>query len=204
MLKNLTYYVQGSAKNPYKVTIVGSGENLQTYCTCPAGRKANFFCKHVASLLIGDITNFIEEGSDDLKELVKRTKNSPLEEHALYYLKSHDVPKTINIATLDEMKSYLESLKSSASFCVSIEEGKNASKHLKLFLKDKKGNYTKHPNLTLSYEKIGQRCYYLDSDDLVVEKYEKQKPYLFKGISYSKIENAATKFVEELKRLLSE
>ncbi len=57
-MESLTFYVQGSGKDPYKITTVGSGTDFQLNCSCPAGRS-KVICKHIAFLLQGDVTNMV-------------------------------------------------------------------------------------------------------------------------------------------------
>jgi hypothetical protein len=57
-LGSLTFSVQGSRKDPYKLTSVGSGADFQLICSCPAG-KNKVMCKHVAYLLHGDVTKMV-------------------------------------------------------------------------------------------------------------------------------------------------
>ena len=56
-MKELIFFVQGSAKEPYKVTFQKNGENLSAYCTCPAGDNGQY-CKHRFNIL-GRITDGI-------------------------------------------------------------------------------------------------------------------------------------------------
>ena len=57
-MDNLTFHVQGSGKDPYKLTSFGSGADFQLNCSCPAGRS-KVICKHVAFLLHGDISKMV-------------------------------------------------------------------------------------------------------------------------------------------------
>lgn len=71
----LTFQVQGSGKRPYKITAEGEGANLVMYCTCPAGRNGQTFCKHRRGLLYGDITKVVE-GSELVTQLRKIAQGS--------------------------------------------------------------------------------------------------------------------------------
>ena len=49
----LTFYAQGSAIEPYTITVTLSDSKLSMTCTCPAGGfKA--ICKHRLALIAGD------------------------------------------------------------------------------------------------------------------------------------------------------
>ncbi|MFZ2949251.1 MAG: SWIM zinc finger family protein [Desulfuromonadaceae bacterium] len=61
-MKELIFFVQGSAKEPYKVTFEKNGNNLSAYCTCPAGDNGQY-CKHRFNIL-GRITNGVVSGNE--------------------------------------------------------------------------------------------------------------------------------------------
>jgi hypothetical protein len=50
---SLKFLVQGSADFPYEVTFTVKGNNLNAYCTCPAGKNGQY-CKHRMSILRGE------------------------------------------------------------------------------------------------------------------------------------------------------
>ena len=56
-MKEIIFFVQGSALEPYKVTFQKSGSKLSAYCTCPAGDNGQY-CKHRFNIL-GGITDDI-------------------------------------------------------------------------------------------------------------------------------------------------
>ena len=105
----LVYHVAGSASEPYRVTFDGEGEKLRAYCTCPAGRRSASFCKHVAALLMGDVTALIE-GGDDIDCLQKVSTNSPLLARAL----AHAPAPTKRVAIFDSPESAWASLRQQA------------------------------------------------------------------------------------------
>jgi len=102
----LEYQVQSSDKyHIYKIKFEGEGENLSARCSCPAGKKAGLFCKHIAALLNGD-ESIIIDPSDKLEDLKKISADSPLLEKAKKY-----VPRNLKyIARLegDSPNSYHE------------------------------------------------------------------------------------------------
>ena len=58
-----TFYVQGSAAEPYKISF-NTSDGFVASCSCPAGENRTL-CKHVLSLLEGDFSNVkIGEPSD--------------------------------------------------------------------------------------------------------------------------------------------
>jgi hypothetical protein len=80
----MKFYVQGSAVEPYRIVTEGEGETFKIFCSCPAGRKGGKFCKHVAALLVGDVTKLVE-GSDDPAALKGLTEGSGLVAKAVGY-----------------------------------------------------------------------------------------------------------------------
>lgn len=73
----LIFQVQGSGKQPYKITAEGEGTNFVMYCTCPAGRNGQAFCKHRRGLLYGDVTKVVEgaELVAQLREMARGSKH---------------------------------------------------------------------------------------------------------------------------------
>ena len=75
MDKELRFIVQGSAPDPYAVTLNRVGDDLQTTCTCPAGRN-RMYCKHRLSLLTGDFSAVVQPNQSDLTYIVQLLENS--------------------------------------------------------------------------------------------------------------------------------
>lgn len=73
----LTFQVQGSGKQPYKITAEGEGASFVMYCTCPAGQKGQAFCKHRRGLLYGDVTKVVKgaEHVAQLREIARGSKH---------------------------------------------------------------------------------------------------------------------------------
>ncbi|KAA0893557.1 SWIM zinc finger family protein [Oryzomonas rubra] len=67
-MNELIFFVQGSAKEPYKVTFQKKGANLSAYCTCPAGDNGQY-CKHRFSIL-GGVTDGIVSANELDVEIV--------------------------------------------------------------------------------------------------------------------------------------
>jgi len=67
-MKESIFFVQGSAKEPYKVTFRKNDSNLSAYCTCPAGDNGQY-CKHRFNIL-GNITDGIVSGNELDVEIV--------------------------------------------------------------------------------------------------------------------------------------
>lgn len=78
----LHFYAKGSSNAIYKITAEGSAAGLRMYCTCPAGARGGIFCKHIAALLVGDVTA-LQQNSDSVLDLAERATGSPLVMRAL-------------------------------------------------------------------------------------------------------------------------
>ena len=72
-MKNITgekiFLVQGSAKEPYKVTFRMRTNGMSASCTCPAGENGQL-CKHRLNLLGGMVDGLIGENSQDIETVV--------------------------------------------------------------------------------------------------------------------------------------
>jgi len=64
-VQSLKFLVQGSAESPYEVKFTLNGENLNAFCTCPAGQKG-LHCKHRLSILAGESGSVISGNQDDI------------------------------------------------------------------------------------------------------------------------------------------
>lgn len=64
-MKTIQFLVQGSAKEPYEVRFVLSGDNLSAFCTCPAG-KGGQYCKHRFQILEGDPEGVVSGNADEV------------------------------------------------------------------------------------------------------------------------------------------
>lgn len=61
----LVFLVQGSAPEPYTVTIEQSGGRLRALCTCPAG-QAGQYCKHRIRILAGKNEGVVSKNGSDV------------------------------------------------------------------------------------------------------------------------------------------
>lgn len=66
--ERLEFFVQGSATEPYQISFWRIDENVNSSCTCIAG-KNGLACKHRLNLLDGDVTNLISSSTDGFQKL---------------------------------------------------------------------------------------------------------------------------------------
>jgi hypothetical protein len=110
----LEYHILSSNKfNIYKVIFEGKGKDLKVSCTCPAGKRAKLFCKHISGLLNKDTTNIIEP-SDKIEALDDVLQGSLLlsknEDFVNKKEKKWFVYNDVKICTIDDLYNYLKTL----------------------------------------------------------------------------------------------
>ena len=77
-MDTIKFLIQGSADEPYQVTFTKEGDNLNAFCSCPAGKNGQY-CKHRFNLL-GGSTKSIESGNEgDVETILKWLVGSDVE-----------------------------------------------------------------------------------------------------------------------------
>lgn len=64
-MKEIEFLVQGSAPEPYRVSFVKDKNNLNAFCTCPAGENGQY-CKHRFAILAGDSKAIVSKNKDQV------------------------------------------------------------------------------------------------------------------------------------------
>lgn len=64
-METITFMVQGSAAEPYKVTFKKKESNLSAYCTCPAGENG-MYCKHRFRILSGETKGIVSGNENEV------------------------------------------------------------------------------------------------------------------------------------------
>jgi uncharacterized Zn finger protein len=67
-MEEFIFLVQGSAKEPYKVTFQKRENNLTAYCTCPAGDNGQF-CKHRFNILEGIADDIVSGNESEVQKV---------------------------------------------------------------------------------------------------------------------------------------
>ena len=78
------FLVQGSAIEPYEISFLKHGNNLNAYCTCPAGMNGQH-CKHRFGILEGSSKGVISDNIDQVKVVAGWLPGTDVEE-ALFTL----------------------------------------------------------------------------------------------------------------------
>jgi len=165
IMSTLTFYVKGSAKEPYRVIAEAEGQELRAFCSCPAGRRGGVFCKHIAYLLQGDVSKLVSLSAEDVMEFARRAVGSP-------FLAKSDarVDRDARLAVSDGLHSLEDVL---AKFKSEIEglgwtivfvknEGERDEDRLELYARFKNGNLRKTPSI--AFECVRKDYDYADFD----------------------------------------
>lgn len=64
-MESIQFLVQGSSKEPYKVTFQKAGNNFSAHCTCPAGGNGQY-CKHRFRILEGSTEAIVSGNSEQV------------------------------------------------------------------------------------------------------------------------------------------
>lgn len=210
-MEKLYFQVQGSRGNSYKVTFEGTGENLQAFCTCPAGTQRGQFCKHIAAVLKGEMKAIIE-GSEQLSELQKRSQGSPLIAKAKIHKASPPKPEQINlgdIKTLKDLSDYvIKNLDRPNCWCEYSEED-NEARYVTIYEQRyfKNGKPHKHPDelLQISYEPF-QTILKVNEDTGEYEESDpvrKVMPFRVENSNFGKFSSAVSKFLVKFDALFA-
>lgn len=76
-MKQFHFLVQGSASQPYSVTVKSSLNKLNIYCTCPAGSLGQN-CKHKIQIMQGGQAKVISNNLDELGIIPDLVNQSPI------------------------------------------------------------------------------------------------------------------------------
>ena len=78
-MKKISYQVQGSASEPYSITISLDGTNLTCLCDCQAGMQGKH-CKHWMSVFEGKKQDYIDLNDAQIDEIQSWLSGSELEQ----------------------------------------------------------------------------------------------------------------------------
>jgi uncharacterized Zn finger protein len=62
----IKFLVKGSAPGPYQVTFTKTENNLNAFCTCPAGENGQY-CKHRFDILSGSTNALVSENQNEVE-----------------------------------------------------------------------------------------------------------------------------------------
>ena len=64
-MQQLRFTVEGSKGDEYQILFEREGDNLDVFCTCPAGDNG-MYCKHRFALMEGDVTKLLSENENEV------------------------------------------------------------------------------------------------------------------------------------------
>jgi uncharacterized Zn finger protein len=77
-MKEIEFLVQGSAPEPYRVTFIKDKDNLNAFCTCPAGENGQY-SKHRFAILAGDAKAITSKNIDQVATICRWLPGTNLE-----------------------------------------------------------------------------------------------------------------------------
>lgn len=200
----LELFIQGSSSLPYRITAEGEGRELRMFCTCPRGRKGGKFCKHLAMLLVGDISKLVSP-PEDVAVLQRRSIGSPLVGLALAYPVDKSTPLfPPGMSTLDHLAAHIADTFRADDALVRIHgRDGDPERQLGVFGLFKSGKPKRSPHIALNYKLTVVRY----DDDNIIERlsarpwsvHVKSRP----PRSFSLFSSAAVAFCQELETMLS-
>lgn len=78
-MDTIKFLVQGSTPEPYSVTFTKTKNNLNAFCTCPAGDNGQY-CKHRFGILSGSTKSIVSENKDEVSIIQSWLPGSDVEE----------------------------------------------------------------------------------------------------------------------------
>lgn len=201
----LKFLVQGSGQLPYTITAEGAADTFRAFCTCPAGRKGGLFCKHIAALLVGDVTKLVQP-SDDVMTLAKISQGSPLVEKAMAHRPKGDDAQWQHLKTLEDVaRDFSERFTAQGLQCeIHKTPGELPlslpREELRLYSFFKNGKIRKTPSHVLYYEPLGGDAVWLP--DGTASQYtnihERERPWGFKGKTKATLARIIPDLIEAL------
>lgn len=78
MNNRITFLIQGSSDEPYKVKFHRESDELRAFCTCRAGENRTY-CKHRLNLLAGSEQNIVSGNASEVAVVQEWLSGTPLE-----------------------------------------------------------------------------------------------------------------------------
>lgn len=78
-MEKLIFEVQGSSTDPYTVTFTKQKNNVNAFCTCPAGENGQY-CRHRFAIMAGDSKAVISPNKDQVMVVKSWLPGSDVEE----------------------------------------------------------------------------------------------------------------------------
>lgn len=86
-MKKIVFLVQGSAATPYRLTFTKDNNNMNAFCTCPAGDNGQY-CKHRLNILNGLSNNIVSNNKEEVHTIQELLKDTDLEKALFDFYKA--------------------------------------------------------------------------------------------------------------------
>lgn len=99
-MEEIIFKVKGSSLEPYKVTFTKNKNNINAFCTCPAGENGQY-CKHRFAIMAGDSKAVVSPNKEQVLVVKSWLIGSELEEALIRLTEAehqHDMAKERLIA----------------------------------------------------------------------------------------------------------
>lgn len=150
-MSRLIFQVQGSQAQPYTVTATGGGADFHIKCSCPASRRAAKMCKHVAALLVGDVTKLVQP-SDSVVELGRLAEGSHYVVRAVTHNPVHEKNKLdMSFQSLEDIANYIAPLVAVKNYEMLVQPYGDGS-CISIYKRFKNGKRQKHPAFILAHQ----------------------------------------------------
>jgi len=202
----LKFQVKGSAAKPYQVTAEGVGRDLRMYCTCPAGDRGGQFCKHVAALLVGDISSLVSS-SQDVERLRRIAEGSPLIGRALQHVpRAAKRPAIHGYPDLESVARGLGDRLRALGWHVEWgATGVDANELVGLYKVTKGGKQRKWPAVSIEYEEyVYTMVAQPDGSIEAVREERRSRPWVVRGqktVTFGSLDRALPIFIEAAEAL---
>ena len=148
-MSRLVFQVQGSQPVPYTVTATGIGADFQIHCSCPASRRAAKMCKHVAALLVGDVTKLVQPSSC-VVELGRLAAGSRFVDRAVSHNPASEKPKLdVPVTSLEDIAAHVAPIILEKNYEMKIEPYGDGSS-IAVYTRFKNGRLKRNPAVIIA------------------------------------------------------
>jgi len=196
MTYQFSIHIKGSAKIPYEIKVYENTQGAHFRCSCPAGKRGNVFCKHIASVIHGDITN-ISQGTEYLQKLSKMKISEELKNKAL----NHKPVKKTGQGKFQSLREaydfHIEEFKKMGIHYEFHEANDLANtKEIRIYGKTKTGTTKRYPDFRLTYVEFVSVDHDFENNEIHLQEWKKAS-LNFKYINKKHGRDIKRKYIDE-------
>ena len=109
-MEEISFLVQGSAKEPYQVDFFKEDNKVTATCSCPAGRFSGH-CKHRISILTNKPKDIVSKNLEDVQIVSSWIKGTEIEDALNYFIEMQELEKKAK-KEATKAKKYFEKIMS--------------------------------------------------------------------------------------------